>query len=111
MASVVLTQVAELLFSNLTDLDRHHAIFDHVVLVGLISCNEHYVLIQIAEGYLCANGVASRVLQCLVGHTPLLVDGPDVDGLVWLRGERCKKLVISRTEGHGDPGLVTGDLC
>ena len=54
--------------------------------------------------------MTSSVRHRLRAHVSLLVDLPDVDGLLGLGAERGQKLIVVATESHRDPGFVMLDL-
>ena len=97
---IVLRNMTVLFLSDCFHLVLQVVVLLHVILVGLVSSDEDDIGVDRAETDLSSNWVPRSMAHCLLRHAPLLVDLPNVHGLLWFGGERYKKLVVARAECH-----------
>ena len=110
VSRVVCRNVTVFFLRNLSLLGCEVVVLLDVILVGLVAGYKNDILVKVAETNLCADLISSIMAQHLSRHAPLLINLPDVHGLLGLGTQRDQKLVILGAEGHRDEGLVLFDL-
>ena len=105
MRSKVLGYVTVLFLVDGSRLDGHAGplILFHEVLVCALTGDKNHILVDIAEADLSADRVHRVVWDLLLSDAALLVNLPDVKGLLGLRAERRQKSIVFGAESHGHP--------
>jgi len=111
MCRIVLRDMTVLFLSEGAHLVLQGIVFLDIKLVSLITGDKDIVRVKRTETNLSSNGVSSIVAHSLLRETPLFIDLPNVDSLFGFGTERCEKLVVTRTEGHGHESFVHFYLC
>ena len=83
VSGVVLRNMTVFFLSDGLHLVLQVVVLLNVVLVGLVAGDEDDIGVYRAKADLSSDGVPRGMAHCLLRHAPLLVDLPDIHGLLW----------------------------